>query len=824
MSKRTRSSNGSAKGSKKVKKEDAAAEKVEEKIYSKKEKLPHLVSSKLVGLADWYEGTDKFTPAPYVPQEDFAPPSDWPKDGDIDLATADLPHASADTEWWYVNSHLKDKQGHEYSLFASFFRIVKKVKEDGTMEHSHALTWAIVDPEKKEYFCEPLLDHDSVEVLREQFGSGKAGKDMDPRMRRAMKEVVKKGGIPRPDMLMSGPAKCSLDKLSLDYDGNTFRKDADGTYHVKIYAKEAKMGFTLKFKPQRPPTRQGYNGIVKVGLKAQSMFYYYIPRHEVTGTIQMHGKKIAVTGQGWYDHEFGGLITNGKREGKEELKDEKVPDGDYAWNWFSIQLDNGTDITGTYLTQPKKKTIADRSAVITDEKGVRSEYHNIDIEALEVYQSTRTTSQYPTRWSFNIDEAKIDLDLQAVFEEQEMVTLIAKPAFWEGRIEVYGTIKGERVRGRGFIERHGFEPIDSLDTFFKRVSRQVREQIDRVMPFHPTREQALPLITEEKYPHLLDGANIDVFADTIIKPLREVVDRGGKSWRSFAFLLCIDAVGGHSGPFKHWLALPEVMHVGSLIVDDIQDESETRRGGPSCHRVHGNAIAINAGTAAYFLTLYSLQQMTPSMTAQTKLRMYETYMLTLRAGHAGQAFDIRGLDYMMDDVVESGDGKLLEERVLCTHRLKSAVPAGNLARMGALTGEATDEQIEALGHYMEMIGLAFQIVDDVLNLRGFEGKTKKRAEDINAGKITFPVAKAMQVLDKPQRKRLWDIIKSKPDDQKIVDEAVEIMEKCGAIQAASDQASALVEEAWGRLDNVIEDSFYKMLLRSFGWYVLDRHY
>jgi geranylgeranyl pyrophosphate synthase len=61
----------------------------------------------------------------------------------------------------------------------------------------------------------------------------------------------------------------------------------------------------------------------------------------------------------------------------------------------------------------------------------------------------------------------------------------------------------------------------------------------------------------------------------------EIVDRGGKSWRSFAFLLCIDCVGGFSPTYKHWLAMPELMHVGSLIIDDIQDKSDTRRGGPT---------------------------------------------------------------------------------------------------------------------------------------------------------------------------------------------------------------------------------------------------
>jgi geranylgeranyl pyrophosphate synthase len=86
-----------------------------------------------------------------------------------------------------------------------------------------------------------------------------------------------------------------------------------------------------------------------------------------------------------------------------------------------------------------------------------------------------------------------------------------------------------------------------------------------------------------------------------------------------------------------------------------------------------------------------------------------------------------------------------------------------------MTGGGTEAQIEGLGTYLESIGVAFQIIDDVLNLRGFKGNTKHRGEDIVAGKITYPVAKAMTRLDAAERARIWGIIKSKPQDQKVVE-------------------------------------------------------
>ena len=174
--------------------------------------------------------------------------------------------------------------------------------------------------------------------------------------------------------------------------------------------------------------------------------------------------------------------------------------------------------------------------------------------------------------------------------------------------------------------------------------------------------------------------------------------------------------------------MPEFMHVGSLIVDDIQDESDERRGGPCAHLIYGEALCINAGTAAYFMCEHLIKA--PNLSAEKLNKCYQLYFACLRGGHAGQALDIHGLDYLMPSAIESGDSAVLEKRSLAIHMLKTAVPAGTLARMGALVGGGTDEQIEAIGKYFEGVGLAFQIMDDVLNLRGlYFGKADQSVED-----------------------------------------------------------------------------------------------
>lgn len=660
--------------------------------------------------------------------------------------------------------------------------------------------------------------------------------------------------VPLPDRMFTGPVVVAKDKLNLNFDGNLYYKKDNGNYYLRCANAIKGMAFELELTPQKIPIRQAHNGVVKIGLKQDTMFYYYIPRNNCVGSITVNSQTHNVTGSAWYDHEFGGEIKASKRvqtpstppthmngnghamHDEDSSEDEKgitvttetKEKVSYAWNWLSVQLDDGSDITATTLVDTIKQNIEDNFAIVTGPapQCERVEYPEMSLTAKESWSSIRTTNEYPTLWHFTIPAAQIDLEVRSVFDNQEFITLISKPAFWEGRVNVKGTYRGRNVTGKGFIERHGFQSMNNLDTFFKRISKQVMNTIENIIPLKPTYSQARDLIASSEFDHFMDGVNVEVYRKTVIEPLREIVDRGGKSWRSFAFLLCMDCVGGNSLDYKHWLAMPEVMHVGSLIVDDIQDKSETRRGGPSCHMVHGDAIAINAGTAAYFLSLQILQELTPGLTPLLRNRLYEMYILTLRSGHAGQAFDIYGLDYLMDEAVKGGDSTRLEKSVLATHRLKSAVPAGNLARMGATVGGGSTDQIEKLGMYMESIGLAFQIIDDVLNLRGFQGNVKDRGEDITAGKVTFPVAKSMSSsrCDLTQRQNIWNTVKSKPSDKAVIQDVIQQLETCGALDASVDEANRLVKTAWQEVDACIPDSFYKMLLRAFGWYVLERHY
>ena len=197
--------------------------------------------------------------------------------------------------------------------------------------------------------------------------------------------------------------------------------------------------------------------------------------------------------------------------------------------------------------------------------------------------------------------------------------------------------------------------------------------------------------------------------------------------------------------------MPELMHVGSLIVDDVEDRSIVRRGGPPAHTLFGEPLAINAGTLCYFLPQLFL--------AQSKLRPRNRYAFTSCISRQR----VRRTPVRRSIWPGCGDaGHHRPRRWRGGSRAGASGTSvevgragGCLARIGAILGGGDEAQIDALGVFVEHVGLAFQIVDDVLNLRGFANDLKQRGEDLAEGKVTMPVAKAMNLLDAESRTWLW---------------------------------------------------------------------
>ena len=179
-------------------------------------------------------------------------------------------------------------------------------------------------------------------------------------------------------------------------------------------------------------------------------------------------------------------------------------------------------------------------------------------------------------------------------------------------------------------------------------------------------------------------------------------------------------------------AAVELIHAYSLVHDDLpcMDDDDLRRGRPTCHKVFGEAMAILTGDALLTLAFQVLSSVEEfdAVTRVALIRELSTASGTVRGMIGGQVHDIEG------------EGQLPSPELLeAIHRAKTGALLRGSVRMGALCGGATPEECDALSRYGEHTGLAFQIVDDILDVeQSSEELGKTAGKDAAQGKITFP--------------------------------------------------------------------------------------
>jgi hypothetical protein len=311
-------------------------------------------------------------------------------------------------------------------------------------------------------------------------------------------------------------------------------------YKLNLEWEDGKYSAALNYTPNKEPLRHGEGGVVQ-SKDGKDMFYYFIPSCTVTGTITIDGEVLQIaTASGWYDHEFGGqpLDDSGKKPEKKE--DDET---DRAWNWVSVHLDGiDVQISSAVLMDTKANEEIDKAALIVDGNTCTrysAQENGVDLVGSKVWRSTRSFLQFPTEWALTIPGV-CDLTLTAPFPDQELLTMLVG-AFWEGRLVVSGTYMGEEVTGTGFAERNGFGDMNNLSTFFGSVGAKVIETVKDILPCAAidgpdgagSYEQHRRLVANDKNDHLMNGLDTKAFEDVVLQPIRDVIDRGGKSWRAY---------------------------------------------------------------------------------------------------------------------------------------------------------------------------------------------------------------------------------------------------------------------------------------------------
>lgn len=294
-------------------------------------------------------------------------------------------------------------------------------------------------------------------------------------------------------------------------------------------------------------------------------------------------------------------------------------------------------------------------------------------------------------------------------------------------------------------------------------------------------------------------------------PLLAYSQNGGKRHRPLiCFAACL-AVGGNARLATSAAAAIEHFHTAALIHDDIADEAELRRGVECLHLQEGVGLAINAGDIALSLVNGTVME-DPDLSNDVKVRVVGELVRMTQRTVEGQALDIGWARDGRYDITPE------DYLIMATHKTAHYSGAVPLA-VGAIIGEGSESEIEGLRNYGLDTGLAFQIQDDLLNLIGSEESTQKDfRNDITEGKRTLVVVHALQ--NSPHKQRLIDILSSREKDQKVLAEAVQIMEESGSLDYARVYAENLTSIAKNRLLEVVGPSQARNLLISMAdWFV-----
>jgi octaprenyl-diphosphate synthase len=286
----------------------------------------------------------------------------------------------------------------------------------------------------------------------------------------------------------------------------------------------------------------------------------------------------------------------------------------------------------------------------------------------------------------------------------------------------------------------------------------------------------------------------------------DLVSRGGKRWRPLLATLLCEALGGGDAALP-LVPLVELPHNASLIHDDIEDNSDERRGKAAAHILYGTDTAINAGCFLYFLPLGCIDDW--AAPPELKDRVHRLWGEYMRRLHLGQAMDIAWHRSGQAASGLSSPPGLPEYDLMC--RLKT----GSLARFAAIlgvygaaaAGSVASGDIgalsETLGGAAEKLGVGFQILDDVKNLTtGNPGK--QRGDDIVEGKLSLPALLYLHgrgAAPSPDAaalaSRCFAAARSGGVGAPEVEELIAELEGSGALGEAGERGRSLIGEARG---------------------------
>lgn len=294
-----------------------------------------------------------------------------------------------------------------------------------------------------------------------------------------------------------------------------------------------------------------------------------------------------------------------------------------------------------------------------------------------------------------------------------------------------------------------------------------------------------------------------------VRPITEIGQylqvSGGKRLRP-ALVLLACKLCGYEGPSAIRLgAVVELIHTATLVHDDIIDEADTRRGRPSTNSRWGNHMSVLAGDWLY------MQAFNIALTERNFKILDLLIGLTqvMVEGELLQLTHLRKIDVTEDEYVEMAYRK--------TACLFSAC-----LRLGALLGGKSEEEEIKLGSYGTNLGLAFQLVDDLLDFTSSEKKLGKPiGNDLREGKVTLPLIYLLRKCLPEEAEKVSRVLEERGFHSVHFSEILDLIERYGALRAARDKAQQFAEAAKSCLDS-FPDSPYRDGLKSLADFIVER--
>ena len=221
--------------------------------------------------------------------------------------------------------------------------------------------------------------------------------------------------------------------------GDWHMSGVDGTDHLQ--AETAGYAFDLALAARKPPALHGDAGYIAYGDRGFT-YYYSRTRIDVTGTLTVDGTPEPVTGEAWFDHQWGDFATF--RKG--------------GWDWYSIQLDDDTELMLYVIRDPDGETFAvDGSWIEADGTVTVLHQRDFTVTPAGTWTSPATGATYPSGWTVELPAVGLYLELTPSMPDQELdTTATTKVIYWEGEVTIIGTRAAASLTGLGYVELTGY--------------------------------------------------------------------------------------------------------------------------------------------------------------------------------------------------------------------------------------------------------------------------------------------------------------------------------------------------------------------------------